>query len=265
MLKHLYGLYSFRLFFFAAIRREIKSRYLNSVIGAVWLLLNPVLQLVIYYFVFEKIFQIKFHALAGQDFISFVALGLWPWVAFSEGLLSGTNAIDKHKDLLRKMSVPRALLVLIEVTVPYVIHFLGFIFILLILSVIFGQTVYFLWLPVVAMLYLVQLFFCFGLSLVLSALQVFLKDIVQLLTPIVMVWFYLTPIIYPEKLIPDGVRELLALNPLTGFIATYRHLLLENHIGLGSMWTTIAISTLLFTFLGYLLFHRLSKRFEDMF
>lgn len=264
MLAHLRGLWAFRAFFIASVKREVKSRYLNSGMGALWLFLNPVLQLVIYYFVFEKIFQIKFNALAGQDFIAFVAVGLWPWVAFAEGLLSGTNAIDKHQGLLKKMQVPRTLLVLIEVCVPFLIHFLGFVFILLVLLV-FGQTVALWWLPLVALVYALQMLFCFGLSLGLSALQVFLKDVAQALTPITMVWFYLTPIIYPGNLIPEAAKGLLAANPMAAFVDVYRDALLGNAISSGTTWAMMLFSVVVVLLGGYALFRRLSARFEDMF
>lgn len=264
MLNHLRGLWGFRAFFIASLKREVKGRYLNSGMGAVWLFLNPVLQLLIYYFVFEKIFQVRFNELAGQGFISFVAVGLWPWVAFSEGLLSGTNAIDKHKDLLRKIAVPRTLLVLIEVCVPFVIHLLGFIFILIVL-VIFGQSLSWWWLPLFLSVYALQLLLCFGLSLGLSAVQVFLKDVAQALTPVVMVWFYLTPIIYPAQLIPDEAKSLLAINPMAYFIDLYRELLLNNHVGTLTTWLPAVGSVLLFLLVGYAIFRRLSSRFEDMF
>lgn len=258
------SLWAFRAFFVTSCQREIKGRYLNSGIGAVWLFLNPVLQLIIYYFVFEKIFQIKFNTLAGQDFIAFVALGLWPWVAFSEGLLAGTNAIDKHQGLLKKIQVPRALLVLIEVCVPYIIHLLGFIFILLVL-LLFGQHIALWWLPLFVVVYGLQLALCFGLSLGLSALQVFLKDVGQALTPIMMVWFYLTPIIYPDTLIPDSVKGLLAVNPMASFVAAYRQMFLNNQVVDGSLWLAMAVAVILAVLVGYALFRRLSARFEDMF
>lgn len=261
---HWRNLWTFRAFFITACQREIKGRYVNSSIGAIWLVLNPVLQLIIYYFVFEKIFQVKFNTLAGQDFIAFVAVGLWPWVAFSEGLLAGTQAMDKHQGLLKKIQVPHTLLVLVEVTVPYIIHLMGFIFILLVLWL-FGQQIALWWLPVVLIVYVLQLLFCFSLSLALCALQVFLKDVGQALTPIMMVWFYLTPIIYPERLIPDSVKSILSINPMVGFVTAYRQLLLDSQWLSAALWFTLLFAVVLCGLLGHALFRRLSVRFEDMF
>lgn len=257
-------LLTYRGFLMASCRREIKNRYLNSSMGFLWLFLNPVLLLAIYYFVFEKIFQIKFNAIAGHDFLAFMAVGLWPWVAFSEGLMSGTNAIDKHKDLLKKMAVPGELLVLIEVTVPYLIHGVGFVFILLVMRLL-GQPVHLWTLVIVVWIYLLQLLLCYGLSLLLSGLQVFLKDIAQILTPVVMVWFYLTPIIYPPSLIPDSVSFWLSINPLSGFMNAYRDLLLTGSLPAIALMITMLVQTLLILAIGFGLFKRLSSRFEDMF
>ncbi len=262
--EHVRGLWGFRAFFMASLKREVKSRYLNSGMGAAWLFLNPVLQLLIYYFVFDKIFKIKFDTEGGQGFIAFVAVGLWPWVAFSEGLFAGTNAIDKHQGLLKKMSVPRTLLLLIEVCVPFFIHFLGFCFVLLALLS-FGQQITWWWLPLGFVVYGLQLLFCFGLSLGLSAIQVFLKDVAQVLTPIIMVWFYLTPIIYPDHLVPESVKGLLALNPMSTFVNLYRQLLLNNQAGSLTLWGSVLLSVMVIIVIGYWIFRRLSSRFEDMF
>lgn len=265
MRKDFQRIWGFKAFFLAAIRREIHNRYLNSGIGVIWLFLNPVLQLFIYYFVFEKIFQIKFNMPAGQGFIAFVAVGLWPWVAFSEGLLAGTHAIDKHKDLLKKMAIPRAMLVLIEVVVPFLIHLLGFVFILLVLLIFFGQTIAIYWLPVVMVVYGLQLLLCFGLSLVFAALQVFLKDVAQALTPIIMVWFYLTPIIYPPSMVPDTLQPVLAVNPLGHFIHLYRELFLAGQLASPLAWLAAVAAVLFFLFVGLAFFRRLSSAFEDVY
>lgn len=266
-ISHLKVLWAFRRFFLNAVFREIRSRYLNSRLGVLWLLLTPFFQLLIYYFVFEKIFKIRFADYSGQSFIAFVALGLWPWVAFSEALSTGTMAIDKHQALLKKIALPRALLVLIEVTVSHVIHWFGFLFVLFLLllfdSSLSWQALYYL--PFIFCCYLIQLIFCFALALVLSALQVYLKDVAQILSPLLMVWFYLTPIIYPTQLIPDFFKPFLALNPLAILVASYRQLLQGDILQIFLPLTLLAGISLLLLGLAFAFFSRLSRRFEDLF
>ncbi|MPV86790.1 ABC transporter permease [Ostreibacterium oceani] len=252
-------------FFLAACRREVCNRYMNSTFGVLWLFLNPVLQLAIYYFVFEIIFQIKFNTAAGQNFITFLAVGLWPWVAFSEALVSGTNAIDKHKDLLKKIYIPSSIFVAVEVIVPFAIHFIGLIFALLVIRLFLGQSIEFVWLPIVLLVYVIQCGFCLGLSLLLAGLQVFLKDVAQILTPIVMVWFYLTPVIYPPHLVPEGLQVILQYNPLSHFVFAYRELLLAGNLPSVGVWGWLFCFAVVSVFLGFAVFKRLSTRFEDMF
>lgn len=265
MLQTLDNLLKHRGFLGELFKREVKNKYLNSGIGFLWLFLTPILLLAIYYFVFEKIFQIKFNALAGFDFIAFIATGLWPWVAFSEGLSAATVSIDKHLDLLKKIKVPRSLLVLIEVLVPYSIHGGGLIVAMLLMVVFLGQQFSFAMLPIVLVVYLLNCLLCYGLGLLLASIQVFLKDVSQLLGPVLMVWFYLTPIIYPESLIPANLTTFFALNPMSVFIDAYRTTLLEGQLPVLSDWLLMFGEAVLVLLLGSWFFRRLSPRFEDMY
>lgn len=265
MLRALNNLFVYRSFLGELFKREIKNKYLNSAIGFLWLFLTPILLLCIYYFVFEKIFQIKFNSLAGFDFIAFIATGLWPWVAFSEGLSAATVSIDKHLDLLKKIKIPRSLLVLIEVLVPYSIHAGGLLVAMLLMVLFLGQQFSFIMLPIMLVIYFLNCILCYGLGLLLASIQVFLKDVSQLLGPVIMVWFYLTPIIYPENLIPANLAGLFEINPMSVFIRAYRTTLLEGQLPASGEWLLMVVEVVLILVVGSWVFQRLSSRFEDMY
>lgn len=265
MLRTFRNLLTYRGFLFELSKREIKNKYLNSGIGFLWLFLTPILLLGIYYFVFEKIFQIKFNTLAGFDFIAFIAVGLWPWVAFSEGLSAATVSIDKHIDLLKKIKLPRSLLVLIEVMVPYLIHGAGLLVALLLMTFLLKQQFVFSMLPVMLVIFLLNAVLCYGLGLLLASFQVFLKDVSQLLSPVLMVWFYLTPVIYPQNLIPADLLWLFQLNPMSVFVNAYRDTLLAGHLPTLLDWGVMLLLAMVMLFIGSWFFQRLSSRFEDMY
>lgn len=255
------------------LKREVSSKYQQSLIGFVWLLIQPLFLLFIYYFVFAYVFKIRFAVGdAGNSqalpytFVTFLAVGLWPWSAFSEGLNAATGSIDKHKSVLQKIALPAQLLVLVEVLVPYIIHGLGFLCVLVILAVTLGEDLAWSWLPLAMVLFFVQWVFSFGIGLMLASMQVFLKDVAQLLQPLLMVLFYGSPILYPPSInVPESLMSWLRLNPFSAFVNAYRAMLLEGRLPDSIDVLSIVVFTLLAWFGGQKLFRRLSLRFEDMY
>lgn len=250
-------------FFLGLLKKEIRGRYLSSNLGALWLFLQPLAMLIIYQFVFEKIFKIRFPGMEQHGFLFFVAVGLWPWFAFSEGLMSATRALEKHADLLKKIHVNKYLLVLVEVAAAFCVHFAGFSLILLLFFVFGGKTISF-GVLLVPILWLLLLLMTYGMSLLLSSLQVFLRDVAQVVQTVLMLWFYLTPIVYPLSLVPAGFRQVIWLNPLAEYVMLYRFTLLDGTIGDAVVWLAALMGTLLWCLLGLWVFGRLKTHFEDV-
>lgn len=256
----------------AMLKREVSSKYQQSLIGFVWLLLQPLFLLFIYYFVFAYVFKIRFAVDASDatampyTFVTFLAVGLWPWSALSEGLNAATGSIDKHKGVLQKIALPAQLLVLVEVLVPYIIHGLGFLCVLIILALALGENLAWSWLPLAMLLFFVQCVFSVGIGLMLASMQVFLKDIAQLLQPLLMILFYGSPVLYPPSInLPESLMSWLRLNPFSAFVNAYRAMLLEGRVPDAIDIVCVVVFTLLAWLGGQWLFRRLSVRFEDMY
>jgi lipopolysaccharide transport system permease protein len=246
----------FRNFF----RRELFARYLGSVTGLTWAFLHPLALLGVYYFVFTTVFRAG--PINGKSFLLFVAIALWPWLAAQEALSRGTVAIAGYAGLIRKVAFPHELIVYASVAATLVLQLAGYLAVLVVLAL-FGEPVHFAGLLLAVPLWIVLAVAVTGLTLALAALQVFIKDIEHILMPVLMILMYLTPILYPLSLVPDGMKPWVAANPFGYLVNRLRDALLEGRIAL--VWgdaVAVLVAVALY-FGGRWIFLRLSPHFED--
>lgn len=248
-----------RWLFLALIEREIRNRYVGSIAGLFWVLVHPLVLLGVYAVLFLTIFRVKLPG--DQLFVTFVAVALWPWLAFQESVQRGAQAVRAHGSLVRKVAFPHELLVLSAVAATFVVHMLGFVLVLLILSLFGGLA----WagVPQVLLALIVLFALALGCGLALGALQVFVPDVEQFLGPAFMVLFYATPVLYPLSMAPDWLQAVLAWNPMRYLIEPIRAGLLSGQVlppwQVGALW--LGVLPLLIGSLR--LFRRLSCHFED--
>lgn len=256
------NLWPYRWLLLNFLSREIKSRYVGSVSGIFWALLHPLALLAVYAVVFTAIFKVKFPELEGHSFILFVAVALWPWLCFQEGTQRGALAVQNGGGLIKKVAFPHELLVYGAVLSTYAVHVVGFLLVLVVLALT-GNELHFSSLPLVLLLFCVQLLFTSGLALILASLQVLLKDVEHFLTPLFMIWFYATPVLYPASLVPQQIQQIIALNPLSYFITRIRELLMTGNNQIGWQDMVMLAGSLLIFMAGRWFFNRLSPYFED--
>nr|WP_240451304.1 ABC transporter permease [Wenzhouxiangella sp. XN201] len=242
--------------------REIRSRFIGSASGWIWLILNPILLLAVYGFVFSVIFQARVPPSLDIPFIAWLGLGLWPWLMLSEGVLRGSQAIREHAALISKVAVPRHLLVLASISAVFVLHLVGFAAVLLLFAL-FGIEIHWLGLPrllaALVSLYVLAL----GLGLALSAVQVYVRDLEHALPTLFMLWFFLTPILYAPELLPEQLAGWLDYNPMTWWMSEIRAGTLHADFLPGGTSLLLLAGALIVLWLGYRLFGRLSPYFED--
>lgn len=256
------ALWSHRWLFLTLLEREIRGRYVGTTGGLVWALVHPLLLLGVYAFVFRSVFRVDFSELGDHPFVAFVAVALWPWMAFQEGVQRGAQAIQANAGLIKKVAFPHELLVYGAVAATFVVHLAGFALVLVVLSLL-GHG------PVVAGLFpaagLIGLLFvlAIGCALACAALQVFLRDVDHILAPALMVLFYMTPILFPLSLVPGWMRDAIAFNPLTHYIEPIRAALLAGAVA--PSWPEFAVwsGTVALLWAARVLFVRLSGHFED--
>jgi lipopolysaccharide transport system permease protein len=248
---------------FSFAKRELLARYKGSVLGIAWAVLTPVVMIAIFTFIFAGIFGARFGANNSHwDYALYLFCGLLPWTMFQESLQQSTNTIVVHSNLVKRVVFPLETLPAAQVFAALGNQLFATIA-LLIATVIIRQRLELtaLWLPV---LLIPQLLFALGASWLIASLGVFLRDITQGITLLLMAWMYLTPIIYPESIVPDRFRPVMNANPFTALIRSYRRIFLE---GAAPDWSGLlyftALALAIFVF-GYWWFARTRKSFADV-
>ncbi|MEO8537558.1 MAG: ABC transporter permease [Betaproteobacteria bacterium] len=249
-----------RALFVNFLRRELTTRYLGSVTGFAWALLSPLALLAVYHFVFTHIFRAT--GFAGGSFLVFVAVALWPWLAAQEALQRGAVSIASYAGMIRKVAFPHELVVLASVAATFTLQFVGYAAILGVLRIA-GEPVHLRGIVIAIPVWLILLTGIVGVTFFLAALQVFVKDVEHVLMPLLMMLMYLTPILYPLTLVPEGVRPWVAANPFNWVVGRLRDGFLEGSIAPRlSDVVAAAIAVALFVG-GRWVFRRLSPHFED--
>ena len=216
--------------------------------------------LAVYHFVATHIFRAT--GFAGQSFLAFVAVALWPWLAAQEAMQRGAVSLAGYSGMIRKVAFPHEIVVLASVAATFALQFVGYLAILAVLRVA-GEPIHLRGLVVAVPIWLILLVGITGLTFLLAALQVFVKDVEHVLMPLLMMLMYLTPILYPLTLVPEGMRSWVALNPFNWVVGRLRDGLLEGRIALGlSDAVALFVAVLLFVG-GRWAFRRLSPHFED--
>ena len=223
-------------------------------------MLHPLALLAVYHFVFTTVFRAG--SLNGKSFLVFVAIALWPWLAAQEGLQRGTTSLAGHAGLIRKVAFPHEIVVYASVAATLTLQLIGYLGVLVVLAL-FGEPVRFEGLVLALPLWIVLGVAVTGLSLALAALQVFVKDVEHILMPVLMILMYLTPILYPLSLVPEGMKPWVAANPFGYLVDRLRDALLDGKLAL--QWgDAVAVIVALALFVaGRWVFLRLSPHFED--
>jgi homopolymeric O-antigen transport system permease protein len=245
------------------VRRELAARYRGSVLGLAWAMVTPVVMIAIFTFIFAGIFGARFGANGSAwDFALYLFCGLLPWTAFQEAVAASTQTVVAHANLVKRVVFPLEILPVSIVLTALVNQMFGTIALVVASLLIRGELhATLLWLPV---LLVPQLMLTLGLSWLVASLGVFLRDIVQGVALLLTVWLYLTPIIYPESVVPDRFQPFITANPFTHLIRSYRRIMLEGAMpdwrGL-AFFTTFALACFIF---GYWWFARTRKNFADV-
>lgn len=256
------AVYANRWLLASFLRRELITRYAGSASGAAWAVLHPLALLAVYGFVFTVVFRVRLPADAGGvGYTAFAAVALWPWVMFSEGLVRGMAAVHENASLVRKVAFPHALVVYAAVGSSFVVHLAGYAVILAALAAL-GEPLHLARLPLVLFILVPLLFLAMGIAEVLAALQTLLKDVEQVVSILLMVVFYATPILYPLSLVPPPFDDWAAWNPLAAVAERIRDVLIGGQ-GLAASDAVLWLAGIAIWWAGHAFFERVSPHFED--
>lgn len=249
-------------FFRQLVSRAIRKDYLENVTGFAWLIVQPLMLLAVYSFVFTTIFKARIPDAAGVGFTAYLAVAFWPWTAFSEAVLKASNSISANAPLIGKVAFPTELIPLATVTATFAMHMAGYLAVLVVLQL-FGTPIHWLALlpalPVLALLFVLA---C-ALALLASALQVFIRDVAQILPPLMTFWFFATPILYGTSILPPNLVPVMQINPMTWYVEHLRGFLLFGDYAPGWSDLVVPALTLALLWAGMRFFRRVSPHFED--
>lgn len=235
----------------ALVSKELKVKYKRSILGFVWSLVTPLALAAVYLFVFIYIYNV-----GKPDFILFLLTGLFPWHYFNLSILAATTSLVDNGPLIRRLYFPRFLLPVSSVAAN-LINFLLALAILSVVLVITGRPIW-LHLHWLLLAIVLETLLATGVALAMSAWNVYVRDIQQLIGIVLLVMFFGTPIVYEISLIPQNLRWLILSNPLASIMHLYRSALYVNTtpqlwlVGLGILETAVVLGS------GFLAFRRVS-------
>ena len=254
-------------FLMAMTEKEIKARYKFAVLGFLWVILNPLLQMLVIGFIFQFFVPVKV-----DNYFLFLFAGLLPWNFFAMTVQKATPSIVFERGLIQKAKFPREAIVL-SIVLSNLFHLLiamGLLIIALVADKIFFDhySLFQLTTYVLRMLWLFPLllwltFLTSGLSLLTTALNVRFRDVNFIIQAVMPLWFYATPIVYTLALLPEKLRILYLLNPMAGLTELFQLVLLNLPPSSIELSLVSFLVTLLLFIGGWWFFQRESRFFDD--
>ena len=250
------NLYEYRELLKSSIKKDVGGKYKNSVLGVLWSFLYTLLQIAVYAIVFPLIMRSNM-----ENYTVFVCCGLIPWNFFSTAISRSSFTMIENGNILKKVYFPREILPISVVTSEAVNFVISTIIILaFVLGTGMGLTWYVIFYPVIL---LIQYILLIGISLFVSSITVYFRDLQHFIGIALQLLFYATPIVYATNIIPESYQWILRLNPMTFIIDGYRSIFYyQQQPDFISLGITLLVSLILCV-VGYLLFSKLQKRFAE--
>lgn len=253
--------WGYRGFIASSIVNEFRGRFARSRFGTAWLLLHPLAQTVIFATVLSNILAARLPGIqSAYGYAVYLLAGLLCWMLFSEIVQRCLTIFVDQANLLRKMRFPRITLPLIVVGSSLVanVALLAATFALALLMG-FEPGVQWLWLIILMGL---TTALATGIGLLLAVLNVFARDIGQVMGVVLQFWYWVTPIVYPASIVPDGLRKTFAFNPLVPLVESYQAVIVYGHAPTPRLWFTVSVAAA-FLALSLLVFRRASPELVD--
>ncbi|QQZ64032.1 ABC transporter permease [Paenibacillus sonchi] len=256
------SLWNYKNFILGMVKRDFKSRYLNSVLGSVWSVIQPLAIILVYTLIFSQIMGAR---LPGENntlaYSIYLCAGLLPWNYFNETLLRLQSVFLDQGSLLKKVSFPRTSLpifIVISVTINFVIISTLYIIFLLFIGRLPGWEIF----NVVPLLFIQQLF-ALGLGLIVGTLNVFFRDVGHFLGIVLQFWSWLTPIVYAKSIVPESMQGIYKWNPMVPITEGFHSIFLYNKAPNYSSLLPVILISIALLLIAYYTFKKLDKEMVD--
>jgi ABC-type polysaccharide/polyol phosphate export permease len=255
--------WNYRSFIWRAALQDLRYRYAGSALGVFWNVLLPLAQILIYTAVFSTIMPVRLPGREGaHGFAIYLCAGLLPWMGFSECISRGTNCFIENANYLKKLPIPEQVFVArnaATATLSLVVSMS----LLFPMTIFLGGRITWAWLSVAPVIMLLQ---ClgFGLGLTLGSLNVFFRDISQVLGTVLQMWMWLTPIVYLKEILPGSLRRVLPINPVFPFVDALQGVIVRGEWPETQAWGLMALWSLIAPLIGYLVLRKLRPEIRDV-
>lgn len=256
------SLWQYRYFVLSSIRGELKGRFARSYLGGFWFILHPLAQSLIFSIVLAEVMQARIPNMENSAaYPIYLLSGMAAWGLFSEILNRSMTIFIEQAPALKKIAFPRLCLPVIVWGGAIINHVL-LLLAIAVIFVFFGHYpgIAWIYIPVGIALISAQ---AFGIGVFLGILNVFARDVAQVMMVIMQLWFWLTPIVYVKNVVPESVHSYIDLNPMTGLVAIYQDALLLNQApDFGNLIPSVMVAAIAVT-ASFVLFRRASPELVD--
>lgn len=256
---HLREAWAYRELLFFLVWRDIKVRYKQTLLGATWAVIQPIMTMVIFSVIFGKLAKLPSN---GIPYPIFSYAALLPWQLFSRALSDASSSLVNNQAFVTKIYFPRLFL-------PTASILSGLVDFLIALVILFGMMWYY-HIPLTArawilpLLILFTLLTCMAVAMWLSAFNVKYRDVKYALSFLVQIWMYATPIAYSSTLVPEQWRSLYGLNPMVGVVEGFRWALLGQQSNIAPMIGASLLTVVPLFIGGIIYFQRMERTFSDV-
>lgn len=257
------GLWNHRKLIGKFVWRDFEGRFKGSLLGAVWPLLNPLGHLFLYTFLFSIVLQVKFgNTSSTSNFALYLMTAYIPWTAMGEALSSSTTKVLEMPNLVKKVVFPLEILPLVLPISSFINALIG----LALVSVfaIFQLGHFPLTTLALPLVLIPHFLFTTGLCWFVASIGVFIRDCKHFMALALSVGMYMTPIVYPAERLPENLRWLLVVNPVSGMITDYRKIMLQDQLPDLLPWLTYTSLSVLVCALGFHFFFKTKNSFADV-
>ena len=257
MISLLKEIYAYREMLVSLVHRDLRGRYKGSVLGFAWTFINPLLQLGVYTIVFSVIMRNGI-----KDYYLYLFVALIPWIFFSSSISGGAGCIRGQADMTKKIYFPREIIPLSFVTSQFVNMLLSLVVVFAVL-IISGKGINPISLLYLPLIMIIEYILALGMTLLISGISVYLRDLEYFIGVLMMLWQFLTPVMYGLDSVPERLLGLFFLNPMTSIIVAYRDILYFKQIPDLHTLLSAVVFGIVFLGIGFLSFNHLKKHFAE--
>ena len=254
---NLSDLWPYRELLYFLMWRDIKVRYKQTILGAAWAIIQPLVTMIIFTYFFGKLARVPTD---GVPYPIFFYTGLLLWTFFSNGVTNGANSLVGNSNLITKVYFPRLIIPAAAVGAGLLDFAIASI-LLIGLLIYYGFSASWTYLMVLPLVLLTTAF-ALGVGIWFSALNVKYRDVRYALPFLIQVWMFLSPIIYPSSLVPQEWRWVLSLNPLTGLVESFRASLFGRELPWAPLAYSALFTLIILSYASYT-FRRMERSFAE--